>query len=128
MRVLLDTHVFLWWLDGDRRLTRRPRALGADHAVEILVSAGSAWEIATKARTGRLPGALEVAADIGGIIRSQGFGTLDINVAHAQRAGSLADEHRDPFNRILAAQALAEDIPIVSADTVFDRFGVARLW
>ncbi len=128
MRVLLDTHTFLWWLDGDRRLSRRARALIGDDANEILVSAASAWEISTKARLGRLPGALDVAADVAGCLASQGFSALDISVVHAQRAGHLPGQHRDPFDRMLAAQAQAEDVPIVSNDRAFDGFGVRRIW
>ena len=94
MRVLLDTHALLWWLDGDRRLSRRARATIADAANAVLVSAASAWEIATKVRIGKLPGAVEVAADIGGCLAGQRFESLDITVLHAQRAGRLPGPHR----------------------------------
>ena len=128
MRLLLDTHALLWWLDGDRRLSLRARrAIGNDsHA--ILVSAASAWEITTKARLGKLPGAIDVAADVAGCIASQGFSALDITVLHAQRAGGLAGEHRDPFDRMLIAQGQLEDVAIISNDEVFDRYGVRRFW
>lgn len=128
MRVLLDTHTLLWWLDGDRRLSRRARGTIADQGNTVLVSAASAWEIATKARIGKLPGALEVASDIGGCLASQRFDSLDITVRHAQRAGRLPGTHRDPFDRMLVAQAQIEDLPIVSNDGVFDTYGVTRLW
>ena len=128
MRILLDAHALLWWLDGDRRLSRRVRALVTDEANEVFVSAASAWEIAIKARLGKLPGALAVAADVAGCLASQGFASLDISVRHAQRAGGLAWGHRDPFDRMLVAQAQLEDIPIVSRDRVFDAGGVTRLW
>ena len=128
MRLLLDTHALLWWLDGDRRLSLRARrAIGNDsHA--ILVSAASAWEITTKARLGKLPGAIDVAADVAGCIASQGFSALDITVLHAQRAGGLAGEHRDPFDRMLIAQGQLDDVAVVSNDEVFDRYGVRRFW
>ena len=128
MRLLLDTHALLWWLDGDRRLSLKVRrAIGNDsHA--ILVSAASAWEITTKARLGKLPGAIDVAADVAGCIASQGFSALDITVLHAQRAGGLAGEHRDPFDRMLIAQGQLEDVAIISNDEVFDRYGVRRFW
>ena len=128
MRLLLDTHTLLWWLDGDRRLSRKARALIADTGNTVLVSAASAWEISTKARLGKLPGALDVAADVAGCVASQGFASLDITILHAQRAGGLPGEHRDPFDRMLIAQAQLENLPIASNDRVFDRYGVARLW
>jgi len=128
MRVLLDTHTFLWWLDGDPRLTSKPRRIIADKANVILVSAASAWEITTKERLGKLPGAADVASDVAGCIASQQFATLDISVLHAQRAGRLPGPHRDPFDRMLAAQAQIEDLPIISNDDVFDDYAVTRLW
>ncbi len=128
MRLLLDTHAFLWWLDGNRRLPRRARTLISDDGNVIFVSAASAWEISTKARLGKLPGAVDVAADLAGIVTSQAFTPLDITILHAQRAGHLPGEHRDPFDRMLAAQAQIEDLPIVSNDPVFRDFGVERIW
>jgi PIN domain nuclease of toxin-antitoxin system len=128
MRLLLDTHALLWWLDGDARLSKRARAAIGDVRTVCLVSAASAWEITTKARLGKLPGALEVAADISGCLRSQQFTPLDITVDHAQRAGSLPGAHRDPFDRMLIAQSQAENLPLVSSDDVFDGYGVVRIW
>ena len=83
MRLLLDTHAFLWWLDGDHRLSPRSRRLIADEVNAVLVSAASAWEITTKARLGKLPGARDVAADVIACIANQGFVPLDITVAPA---------------------------------------------
>ena len=128
MRLLLDTHALLWWLDGDRRLSLKARRAIASPPNSILVSAASAWEITTKARLGKLPGAADVAADVAGCIASQGFAALDITVLHAQRAGGLAGEHRDPFDRMLIAQGQLEDVAIVSNDEVFDQYGVRRFW
>lgn len=128
MRVLLDTHVFLWWLDSDRRLSKRARTLVANEETEVLVSAASAWEISIKAACGKLPGALDVAADVLGCIRAQRFVPLDLTVLHAQRAGSLPALHGDPFDRALIAQSLVEGVPILSDDTVFDGYGVTRIW
>ena len=128
MRLLLDTHTLLWWLDGDRRLSRKARALIAETGNTVLVSAASAWEISTKARLGKLPGALDVAADVAGCVAGQGFASLDITILHAQRAGRLPGDHRDPFDRMLIAQAQLEDLPVASDDRVFDRYGVACLW
>jgi PIN domain nuclease of toxin-antitoxin system len=128
VRLLLDTHAFLWWLDGDRRLSTKARGQIADEANAVLVSAASAWEITTKARVGKLPGAMDVAADVLGCIGNQGFVPLDITVLHAQRAGGLAGDHRDPFDRMLIAQAQLEDVAIISDDRVFDEYGVRRIW
>lgn len=94
----------------------------------MLVSAASAWEITTKSRLGKLPGAQDVAADVVGCIAGQRFVPLDISVLHAQRAGGLAGEHRDPFDRMLIAQAQLEDVAIVSDDGVFDLYQVRRIW
>jgi len=128
VRLLLDTHAFLWWLDGNRRLPARIRALVGDEANMIMVSAASAWEISTKVRLGRLPGAVDVAADVSGCIAGQGFTPLEITVRHAQRAGGLAGSHRDPFDRMLIAQSQIEDVPIASNESVFDAYGVSRIW
>lgn len=128
MRLLLDTHALLWWLDGDRRLSPKARRAISNESNTILVSAASAWEITTKARLGKLPGATEVAADVAGCVASQAFASMDITMLHAQRAGSLAGEHRDPFDRILIAQTQLEDVAIVSDDSVFDAYGVRRFW
>ena len=128
MALLLDTHAFLWWLDGNRRLRAKARARIADETSPVYVSAASVWEITTKARLGKLPGALAVAEDVPGAISSQGFTALSISAAHAQRAGTLAGPHRDPFDRMLVAQSLIDGLPIVSADPVFDDYGVTRLW
>ena len=128
MNLLLDTHAFLWWLDGDRRLRKKARDFIADEENAVYVSAASAWEIATKYRIGKLPGAAEVAHSIAQITSSQGFLSLPITIRHAQHAGLLPGDHRDPFDRMLIAQSLQESIPIVSNDRVFDNFGARRLW
>ena len=128
MRVLLDTHTFLWWLAGDTKLSKKSRALMARTDIECMVSAATAWEITTKVRIGKLPGIDAVARDIGSAIASQGFDELPVSVLHAQRAGSLPGEHRDPVDRMLAAQAQCEGVPIVSTDAIFDVLGVPRIW
>ncbi|WP_420633409.1 type II toxin-antitoxin system VapC family toxin [Candidatus Palauibacter sp.] len=128
MRVLLDTHAFLWWLADSGRLSRPARRVIADETNDIVVSAASAWEIATKYRIGRLPGSETVALDVVGHIAGQGLRELPISVTDAERAGRLPGPHRDPFDRMLAAQALVRGLSLVSADAVFDRYGVARVW
>ncbi|MYD96223.1 MAG: type II toxin-antitoxin system VapC family toxin [Gammaproteobacteria bacterium] len=128
MRVLLDTHAFVWWIADSSRLSKPAGRTIADEANGILVSAASAWEIATKFRLGKLPEGEALAVDVAGHITEQGFEELAIGVADAERAGRLPGPHRDPFDRMLIAQALARDLTIVSTDAVFDRYGVSRLW
>ena len=128
MRVLLDTHALLWWVADSGRLSPRARRIVADEANGVLVSAASAWEIATKYRLGKLPGAEAVALDIAGTIGDQGFEPLPVGVRDAERAGRLPGPHRDPFDRMLAAQALARDLGVVSVDEALDGYGVRRIW
>ena len=128
MRLLLDTHAFLWWLSGSRRLSGAARRAVEDDTNDVVVSAASAWEIATKHRLGKLPGSEALAGDVAGAIAGQGFEELGITVRDAERAGRLVGPHRDPFDRMLIAQALVHDLAVVSVDTVFDRYGVKRLW
>lgn len=128
MRLLLDTHAFLWWIAGNERLSMTARRAIADDANEVLVSAASAWEVATKFRIGKLAEAAALALDVSGRIADQGFGELSISVADGARAGALPGRHRDPFDRILIAQALARNIVLVSNEALFDRYAVRRLW
>lgn len=128
MRVLLDTHALLWWLSGDKTLSKRARNVIADEDNEIFVSAASAWEVSTKHRLGKLPGAGPLAVDFAREIRQQKFAELPISHDHGQVAGALAGEHRDPFDRMLVAQAREEKMALLSNDAVFDQFGVERIW
>jgi PIN domain nuclease of toxin-antitoxin system len=126
--LLLDTHALLWWLDGDERLSPGARAAVADTSNLVMVSAASAWEITTKHRLGKLPGAADVARDVAGCILAQGFQELPITLRDAERAGRLPGAPRDPFDRMLVAQALRADLELVSNETLFDDYGVRRLW
>jgi PIN domain nuclease of toxin-antitoxin system len=128
VRLLLDTHTLLWWLDGEPALSPTAQAAIADEASEIFVSAASSWEIATKYRLGKLPGAATVATGVAACLAAQGFTELPITVAEGQKAGSLASTHRDPFDRMLVAQAIVNDLVLVSNESVFDQFGASRLW
>ena len=128
MRFLLDTHTLLWSFSGSTSLSTRARRLIEDGANEILVSAVSAWEIATKVRLGKLPTGEELISDFCFYLTQLGVDPLPISIEHALRAGRLPGEHRDPFDRMLIAQAQAEDIPIVSNDRVFDEYHVQRIW
>ena len=128
MRLLLDTHAFIWWLAGSDRLPTAARRAIGNESNEKLVSAASAWEIATKRRIGKLPGAEAIADDVSGAIAGEGFEELPITVEDAVRAGSLPGPHRDPFDRMLIAQALAHNLVFISIETLFDRYGIRRIW
>lgn len=128
MRLLIDTHALLWWLSDDPSLSRAARKAMAQTSNVLLVSAASAWEIATKVRLGRLPGAEELAADFQGFMLREGFTTLDITADHAIRAGLLPGPHKDPFDRMLISQAQAEHVPIVTNGRSFEAYGVRRIW
>lgn len=128
MRILIDTHAFLWWLAGNQRLPAAAREVIDNPDNSVLVSAASAWEITTKHRLGKLTGADIVAGDVMAAIDDHGFEPLAITVAHAERAGRLPGPHRDPFDRMLIAQSLAHDLPLVSNESLFDRYGVRRIW
>ena len=128
MRLLLDTHAFFWWFSGSSRLSRPARQAIGDEDNEVMVSAASAWEIATKHRLGKLPDAEALALDIPGAIAGQNFEELPITVEHAVRAGALPGPHRDPFDRMLIAQALSGNLVLVSIESLFDSYGVRRLW
>ena len=128
MRLLLDTHALLWWLAGDRQLSRRAKLAIASQDNEIFVSAASAWEVATKHRLGKLPHAGPLAVDFALEMRRQGFLELPISWRHAQAAGALPGPHRDPFDRILVAQALHEGMNLISRDGQLDAYAVTRIW
>lgn len=128
MRLLLDTHALIWWLAGDEALGRRAREAIADEANSVAVSAASAMEVATKFRIGKLPDAALLAQDFEGAVAAQGFSELAITVHHARLAGEMNIAHKDPFDRLLIAQAHAEDMVLVSNEALFDGFAVQRLW
>jgi PIN domain nuclease of toxin-antitoxin system len=127
VRLLLDTHALVWWLLGDEHLSTAARE-AVTGAAEVLVSAASAWELSTKARLGKWPDAAALAQDLGAWVRRQGMTPLAIALDHGARAGSLPGPHRDPVDRMLIAQCQAEALAIVSADDVFDIYGVRRVW
>ena len=128
MRVLVDTHVFLWWVEGDRVLPAKARAALADPENECLISVASAWELAIKAHLGKLKLALPVKRYVVEHVAANGFRMLEIAIAHIGRVETLPAHHGDPFDRLLIAQALEERLPIVTADPVFARYGVKRVW
>jgi PIN domain nuclease of toxin-antitoxin system len=120
--------VLLWWLAADASLPARARALIRAQENTIYVSAASAWEIATKFRLGKLPGAAALAPHFDDFLRQESFEPLPITPAHAIRAGLLTGPHKDPFDRMLIAQSQAENLPVVSSDSIFDKYKVHRLW
>ena len=128
MKVLLDTHVLLWATLSPAALSWEASTIIADESNVILVSAASALEIATKVRIGKLPDAEVLERDFLDIMEDAGYTLLPIDVASALRAGRFIADHRDPFDRIIAAQALAADIPVLSTDTKLDSFGIRRIW
>ena len=128
MRFLLDTHAFLWWVADSSRLSATAHGVIAAPANTVLVSAASAWEITTKFRIGKLPAAALVALDVAGVIASKRFEEPPITVADAERSARLPGPHRDPFDRLLAAQAVGQNLALVSKDAVLDQFAVRRVW
>ena len=128
MRVLLDTHTLLWATFSQKLLGKEASAIIAEESSTILVSAASAWEVATKVRLGKLPGAEILDREFFEVIDEAGYTLLSIDAACALRAGRFTSDHSDPFDRMIAAQALAEDIPILSIDGKLDTFGIRRIW
>ena len=125
--ILLDTHSLLWWLDNDDRLSRRAREAIQNPITQVLVSVGSLWEIAIKQQLGKLK-ASNLVNNFQKELDDAGFVELPISGVHAIRAAVLPINHRDPFDRLLIAQAEIEDVPIVSRDSQFDAYGVHRVW
>jgi PIN domain nuclease of toxin-antitoxin system len=127
VKVLLDTHVLLWWLEGASKLSRRARNIIQNQETTVLVSAVSAWEIAIKSEAGKLEAA-PLLTDFSKELEREGFAELPIFAHHAIRAGILKGPHRDLFDRMLIAQAQAESVPVISKDKLFDDYGVRRIW
>ena len=128
MQLLLDSHAFIWWASDPDRLPTGVLSAIADESNDILVSAVTAWEITTKFHLGRLPTVEKIVEDIVHAIALEGFRELPLTVAEAAQAGALRGPNRDPFDRMLIAQALAGDLTLVSNEAVFDSYGVSRLW
>jgi PIN domain nuclease of toxin-antitoxin system len=128
MRALLDTHAFLWWVDASPRLSAAARDVIADGSNEILLSAAVAYEIALKVAAGRLDLPTPVEEYLPVRIESEGFDPLAVSVAHALRAAALPPIHRDPFDRLLIAQAQLEGVSIVTVDPIIARYDVATIW
>jgi PIN domain nuclease of toxin-antitoxin system len=127
MKVMLDTCTVIWATLSPSSLSREAREIIADEGNVIHVSAASAWEIATKVRLGKLPGAEKLEREYLDVMEDAGYILLDIDTESALRAGRLVAEHRDPFDRMIAAQALGMDIPVLSTDPLLDKFGIRRI-
>jgi PIN domain nuclease of toxin-antitoxin system len=126
--VLLDTHVVLWWLEGGSRVSRRARTLIEDSAVKVFVSAASFWEIAIKYKAGKLDAAASLVSRFANEMEDNRFTELPVSIRHAIVAGLLETKHKDPFDRMLIAQARVEKLTILSTDSRFDEYDVPRLW
>jgi PIN domain nuclease of toxin-antitoxin system len=128
LRFLLDTHVLLWWLFGDPMLSATAHSIIQAPNNMILVSSASGWEIATKHRLGRLPHAVEVAHNLPSLLRKSRMDVLSISMEHALAAGVLPGPHRDPFDRMLIAQAQIERLPIITSDREFKNYPIEVVW
>ena len=128
LRLLFDTHALIWWLTDSSQLPQGVHRAIFDPSNRKLISAATAWEITTKHRLGKLPGSELIATDFAAVIARQGFEELPITVDDAARAGALPGPLRDPFDRMLIAQALARNLVLISNESLFDRYGVRRLW
>ena len=125
---LLDSHTLLWWWFDPDRLSGAVRELLSDPASPVLVSAASVWELSNKHQQGKLPELNGVITDIPGLLQADGFEALLISLAHSLRAGGYSQRHRDPFDRMLAAQAELDRLVLLSADPQLSTFPCQTLW
>jgi PIN domain nuclease of toxin-antitoxin system len=128
VRCLLDTHTLIWWMTQDSHLSKVAQGIIQLRDNSALASAVSGWEIATKVRLGRLPAAAGLVQDFVADLHRYRIEILDVTAEHGIRAGLLPGPHKDPFDRMLIAQAISENIPIISNDRALDGYGVNRIW
>ncbi|NBB47140.1 PIN domain-containing protein [Rhizobium sp. CRIBSB] len=128
MSILLDTHAFLWWVTADPRLSAAAKTAIDDPSTRRCVSSVTAFEIANKFRIGKLEMAGEIIESLDAVLGDAGFEKLAVTSSHALLAGQIPSGHKDPFDRILAAQAKLENLAMLTIDPAFDTFGVQRLW
>jgi PIN domain nuclease of toxin-antitoxin system len=127
-RLLLDTHALLWWLADPKQLSAKAHAAIGDPEHQVLVSAASAWELATKVRLGKLEMGQQLLSQLPDVLASQGFELLPILFSHGLRAGGYPQAHRDPFDRLLAAQAELENLTLVTLDPALQACPCQLLW
>jgi PIN domain nuclease of toxin-antitoxin system len=127
VKVLLDAHTLVWWFSEPEKLSKRAASIITNSSNAVLVSAASAWELVIKVNLGKVD-ATSLVSDLSMHLAEEGFEEPPIAIPHATRAGSLPLHHRDPFNRLLVAQALELDVPILSADKSLDRYDIRRVW
>lgn len=127
MTILLDTHALVWWLQNDSRLSKRAAVIIKNPTNKILVSAAVGWELAIKVNLGKIRPA-SLVQGLEEAMSRETFEELPVTVAQAIRAGLLPMHHRDPFDRLLAAQAQSLGCPILSADSLLDAYGIQRVW
>lgn len=127
-RLLVDTQAFLWWVNGSPRVPRRVGRLFGDSGNELLLSMASCWEIAIKTSLGKLRLPQPPGAFLPLQLQANGMALLDISFSHVARVAELPFHHRDPFDRLIVAQPLVDGLPVVTADPVFTKYGVRRVW
>lgn len=128
MRLLLDTHTFIWYVTDNPKLSAHVKLLIEDENNEKLISIASIWEMAIKHSIGRLNFSLPFMEFVGQQLTVSNIGLLEINLQHIEVVASLPLHHRDPFDRLIIAQSMAEQIPILSVDAIFDAYAIARVW
>jgi PIN domain nuclease of toxin-antitoxin system len=128
MRLLVDTQVFLWWVDGSSKLSRKARGAVADPGNDCLFSLASCWEMAIKLSLGKLRLDEPLDTFVPAQLSANRFSLLEIGFRHVARVAKLPFRHRDPFDRLLVAQALEDGLTVVTSDPVFPKYGVKRLW
>jgi PIN domain nuclease of toxin-antitoxin system len=124
LKLLLDTQAFLWWMSGSSRLSRGAKEVISDPGNQVLFSVASAWEISIKRSLGKL----RAPENIAGAIEAESFDLLGIELLHIEALDKLEHHHRDPFDRIIIAQALVERAMLVSGDAIFQRYGAVIVW
>ncbi|MGI2032009.1 type II toxin-antitoxin system VapC family toxin [Rhizobium panacihumi] len=128
MNALLDTHALLWWLGADKELSTNAKAAIENGDNQRFISAVTAFEIANKFRLGKLPGAGPILEAFDNILERGGFSLLPVTAAHAKLAGEMPGKHRDPFDRLLAAQCKLENLTLLTVDAAFEEFGIDIVW
>jgi PIN domain nuclease of toxin-antitoxin system len=124
MRLLLDAHAFLWWLTGSRALSTSARQAVADPGNEVLIGIGTLWELTIKRSLRKL----NFPHDLETVVRDEGFAVIGITLAHLRMLETLPHVHRDPFDRLLIAQSLADHVPIITGDRAFGAYGTTLIW